>query len=243
MKFRNVFFTGYSFIWIVIGCFLSFYFIYLKPIKLDKFLQYWSMKALKNCGISVTLTGEKNIPHQGNILLFNHTSLLDILVLQAYLGSHISLRFGAKIELFRIPVFSSFMRKIGTLPITRGNAKKTQKIYLESISKVHSGKSIALSPEGGRSDTLNIREFKSGPFAFAIQAQAPLLPVLIYGNTGILPKKSLLLNLKSPQVKISILPALSTKGKDIKDRHELKEKIRKQFIEELQYLKTNSSLA
>ena len=202
------------------------------------------MKALKNCGISITLIGKENIPQQGCILLFNHTSLLDILVLQAYLGPHISLRFGAKIELFRIPVFSFFMRKIGTLPITRENAKKTQKVYLESISKIHSGRSIALSPEGGRSDTLDIKEFKSGPFVFAIQAQAPLLPVLIYGNIDILPKKGLLLNLKkSPQVKISILPAISTKGKDIKDRHELKEKIRNQFIEEIKDLKDNSSFA
>ena len=134
--------------------------------------------------------------------------------------------------------------KIGTLPITRENAKKTQKVYLESISKIHSGRSIALSPEGGRSDTLDIKEFKSGPFVFAIQAQAPLLPVLIYGNIDILPKKGLLLNLKkSPQVKISILPAISTKGKDIKDRHELKEKIRNQFIEEIKDLKDNSSFA
>ena len=230
---KNIFFTGYLFIWIVIGCFLSFYFIYLKPKKLDWFLQYWSIKALKNCGISVTLTGKENIPHQGSILLFNHTSLLDILVLQACVGSHISLRFGAKTELFRIPIFSSFMKKIGTLPITRGDAKKTQNVYLESISKVHGGQSIALAPEGGRSDGIEMKKFKSGPFAFAIQAQAPLLPIVIHGNKNILPKKSLLLNLKSPQIKISILPATSTKDKEMKDRHELKEKIRRQFIEEL----------
>ena len=233
MKLKNIFFTGYLLIWIMIGCCLSFWFIYFKPAKLDWFLQYWSMKALKNCGISITLKGKENIPHQGSILLFNHTSLLDILAIQASLGSHLSLLFGAKTELFRIPVFSSFMKKVGTLPITRGDAKKTQKVYLESISKIHSGKSIALSPEGGRSDSVNIRKFKSGPFAFAIQAQAPLLPIVIYGNINILPKKRLLLNLKSPHIKISILPATSTKGKDMKDRHELKEKIRKQFIEEL----------
>ena len=233
MRLRDGFFTGYLLIWIAIGCFLSFYFIYLKPKKLDWFLQYWSMKALRNCGISVTLKGKENIPPQGSIILFNHTSLLDILVLQAYLGSHLVLRFGAKTELFRIPVFSAFMKKIGTLPITRSNAKKTQKIYLESISKVHSGQSIALAPEGGRSDNTNIREFKSGPFAFAIQAQAPLLPIVIYGNRNILPKKHLFLNLTSPQVKISVLPAIETKGKNIKDRHELKEDIRKQFIKEL----------
>ena len=242
MKLKDLFFTGYLFIWIAIGCLLSFYFIYLKPTKLDGFLQYWSMKALKQCGISVTLTGIENIPHQGSILLFNHTSLLDILAIQASLGSHISLRFGAKTELFRIPIFSFFMRKVGTLPITRGNAKETQKVYLESISKVHGGKSIALAPEGGRSETTDMREFKSGPFAFAIQAQAPLLPIVIYGNINILPKKSLLLNLKSPYIKISILPAIPTKGKDMKDRHELKAKIRKQFIEELQGLKNNSKL-
>ena len=239
MKLRNIFFTGYLFIWIAIGCFLSFYFIYVKPTKLDWFLQYWSRKALKNCGISVTLIGKENIPpQQGSIILFNHTSLLDILVLQAYLGSHISLRFGAKTELFRIPIFSSFMKKIGTLPIARSNAKKTQKIYMESISKVHNGKSIALAPEGGRSDSREIKEFKSGPFAFAIQAQAPLLPIVIYGNRNILPKKSLLLNLKSPEVKVSILPSTSTKGKSMKDRHKLKAKTRKQFIEKIEQLKS-----
>ena len=238
MRLKNIFFTGYLLIWIVIGCLLSFYFIYFKPTKLDWFLQYWSMKALKNCGISVTVTGQENIPHQGSVLLFNHTSLLDILVLHAYLGSHIALRFGAKTELFRIPIFSAFMKKIGTLPITRGNAKKTHKIYLESISKIHSGKSIALAPEGGRSDSREIKEFKSGPFAFAIQAQAPLLPTAIYGNRNILPKKSLLLNLKSPEVKISILPPTFTKDKSMKDRHELKNKIRNQFIEKIKQLKS-----
>lgn len=228
----------YLLIWIGFGCLLAFWFIYMRPSQLDWFLQYWSMKGLNNCGISVKLIGQCHLPDQSGVILFNHTSLLDILVLQATLGSYIPIRFGAKMELFHIPIFASFMEKIGTLPITRstytsGAAQKTRQVYQNAVSRIYNGENFALSPEGGRFDGVGMGRFKSGPFMLAIQAQAPIVPVVIRGHKDILPRKNFFLNLKSPNVKISILPAVSTKGLDVKDRHSLKDKVRKLFIKEL----------
>ena len=238
MWLKNIFLTVYLLIWIGFGCLLAFWFIYTRPSKLDWFLQYWSLKGLKSCGISVKLMGQCHLPDQGSVILFNHTSLLDILVLQATLGSCLPIRFGAKRELFHIPIFAFFMWKIGTLPITRSTytsraAQKTRQVYQNAISRIHRGENFVLSPEGGRFDGVGIGQFKSGPFMLAIQAQAPVVPVVIRGHKDILPRKNFFLNLKSSDVKVSILPAVSTKGLDVKDRHSLKDKVQELFIEEL----------
>jgi 1-acyl-sn-glycerol-3-phosphate acyltransferase len=45
-------------------------------------------------------------------------------------------------------------------------------------------------PEGTRSDDLSVMPFKKGPFALAMKASVPIVPVAIEGSGRLMPKNS-----------------------------------------------------
>ena len=191
----------------------------------------WSRVLVKIFGIKATIRGENNLPDGGCVFVFNHQSLLDIPVLAAFVKK--PFRFGAKQELFKIPVFGFAMKKIGMLPIYRSNKHKALKLYSNSVDKIRSGKSYMLAPEGTRSISGDLMKFKSGPFILAIEAQAPLVPVIIKGVGKILAGKKIFANLKDTNIEIDILPSYSTRGLSKEHRHQVRENIRDKFLDVL----------
>lgn len=150
-----------------------------------------------------------------------------------------SIRFGAKKELFMIPIFGHAMRMVGVLKINRGDrshAISTLKKANERITE--SGASFILAAEGTRQSHNALGEFKSGPFVLAIDSQCPLVPVVIYGAYDVMPKKDLFFRLeKKHKVYIEILPPVSTKNYQFEDRQELKKLVRNQMSEAFDRLK------
>ncbi|MBT4760675.1 MAG: 1-acyl-sn-glycerol-3-phosphate acyltransferase [Bdellovibrionaceae bacterium] len=191
----------------------------------DSVIRQWATLLLWSLNIKILTEGAEHISDKGAVLLFNHSSLFDIPAV--VLGVNKSVRFGAKSELFRIPFFGSAMKNLGVLKITRGNREKVLKVYAESIPSFQKGHSFILAPEGGRRDGLTIHPFKSGPFILAIKAQAPLLPVLIFNVNSVLPRKKLMpmWGNWSTEVRIKILPSISTVGLSQDDRKTLQESV------------------
>lgn len=215
-------------VWTGLCSFLCLWTVYIDTSKQDSFLKMWSGVLIKIFGLKVEVSGEQHIPNGGCVFLFNHKSLLDIPVLSFFIKK--SFRFGAKAELFKIPVFGFSMKRIGMLPIYRSNKKKVLNLYSQSTDKIQSGMSYMLAPESTRSDSEKLISFKSGPFILAIEAQAPLVGVVIHGMRKILPRRGMIANLRDPNIKIEILPAYSTSGLTKKDRKRVKEDIRKMFL-------------
>jgi 1-acyl-sn-glycerol-3-phosphate acyltransferase len=159
----------------------------------NSIVQFWAHYTLKMFGVEVLEFGKKNLPKTGCLFLFNHTSFFDVFVMHAKLRG---VRFGAKIELFKIPIFGKTMLKIGVLPIARDQRAEVIRVYEKAQERAKNGEQFALSPEGGRSsDSQHLRPFKSGPFIFAIRAQIPIVPVVIKGASEVLPKGHWLPNL------------------------------------------------
>ncbi len=156
--------------------------------------ELWAKSVLWLVGVAVEVRGQEHVPQGGKgfLLLFNHTSLLDIPVLFGNFPR--SFRFGAKIELFRVPLFGAAMRACGILPIDRNNRSQVMQVYEQAITRVDAGECFALAPEGTRQDAQTLGRFKRGPFEFALNAQMNVLPVVIAGVPRILPKQSLLAN-------------------------------------------------
>ena len=191
----------------------------------------WANVLVKGFGIKAKIRGSDNLPDYGVVFVFNHTSLLDIPVLFSFIKK--PFRFGAKEELFKIPVFGYSMKKIGMLPIFRSNKKKTLGMYKEIILSFKHAKSYMLAPEGTRSSDGKLKQFKSGPFILAIDAKAPIVPVVIRGTDKILAKGKVFANLKNTLVEIDILPAVSTDEYSIDERVELREKVRGLFLKSI----------
>lgn len=155
----------------------------------------WSRPLLWVMGVRVDIRGYENGAREGKgfLILFNHTSLLDILVLYGYMPR--PFRFGAKIELFKVPFFGKAMEACGVLPIDRGNRTQVMRVYESAIARINNGECFALAPEGTRQDSTELGKFKRGPFEFAINAQMDVVPVIIMGILNVLPKHSIWINI------------------------------------------------
>ena len=75
--------------------------------------------------------------------------------------------------------------------LTRDNRKSAFESYKEAAKEVTAGKNVVVFPEGTRGHDYSLRPFKKGPFVLAIAAQAPVVPVLVYGAREVMPKGSL----------------------------------------------------
>lgn len=193
----------------------------------DWIIWTWARLTCWSFSIDIEVEGLENLHPHGVLFLFNHTSHFDIVVFHAAITK--STRFGAKIELFKIPIFGQSMKASGVLPITRSERDRVLKLYEESIERVHKGESFILAAEGTRHEGPGVGEkFKSGPFIFAINGQFPIQPVVIKGTHQILPRWRWLPawgRWHNP-VRVQVLPAVSTAGYQVDDRERLKETVR-----------------
>ncbi len=210
----------------------------------DWVLVTWGRLALRIYNVKLLVEGTENIPANGCLFVFNHSSDFDILAIVA--GIEKSARFGAKIELFSIPFFGAAMRIMGVLPITRSERGKVLKLYDESIARVLKGESFFLAAEGTRQPTAGVGEkFKSGPFIFAINGQFPLVPVVLYGVRDCLAKGDFIACTQHWQytIRLRILPPISTLGLTEDDRGRLKADVREMMVKAYQELEQSVIIA
>ncbi|AFY01508.1 lysophospholipid acyltransferase family protein [Bdellovibrio bacteriovorus] len=192
----------------------------------DHIVEFWTRNCCRMFNVKVEVKGLENRPDGGFLYVFNHTSFFDIFAMNGWLGSF---RFGAKIELFSIPVFGAGMRRAGILPIARNRRDEVFKVYQAAEARIKAGERFALAPEGTRQKTETLGSFKSGPFIFAISAKAPIVPVIVKGAAAIMSKGQLVPNwgVWSRTITLEVLPPVSTEGYTIEDRPILQEKVRK----------------
>lgn len=195
-----------------------------RPLE-DRIVEFWTQNACRIFGVRVEVHGLENRPAGGFLYVFNHTSFFDIFAMNGYLGSF---RFGAKIELFNIPVFGPAMRRAGILPIARDRKDEVFKVYKISEARIKAGERFALAPEGTRQNEEKLGRFKTGPFIFAINAQAPIVPVVVKGAAAILPKGHIIPNwgVWSRTINLYILPAVDVREYTIERRPELQDRVR-----------------
>jgi 1-acyl-sn-glycerol-3-phosphate acyltransferase len=126
-------------------------------------------------------------PARGYVYMFNHQSHLDIPVLYATLPSP-TIRFVAKTELFRIPVWGPALRAAEFVEVDRGDRSQAVGALGRAAELVRDGVSIAIAPEGSRSRDGRIGRLKKGGFHLAIETGAAIVPVAIRGTIDILPR-------------------------------------------------------
>lgn len=183
-------------------------------------LNFWGHVTCNLFRVKINVHGRENLPKGGGLVLFNHQSLLDIVILQTITGR---IKFGAKIELFKVPFFGPAMRLSGMLPIARDNIQDVIRVYKEAESRAARGELFALAPEGTRQKQDQLGLFKSGPFIFAINAKLPIHPIVIRGVQPILKKGSLLPNYDvwSRSVDVHILPPVMATDYTVEQKVEL----------------------
>lgn len=179
----------------------------------------WARSLLRAAGVRVHVEGvEHLVPGRAQILVANHQSLFDIWALMAVLPA--SLRFVAKAELARIPVFASAMRAAGHVFIDRGKASTAGEMIRAAGERMRrDGLTLVLFPEGTRSSDGELGRFLRGSFALAIETQAHLVPAAIDGGREVMPRGAR--RIEPGPMRIRMAPAVALAGKTSADRDAL----------------------
>ena len=142
-------------------------------------------KLLKMAGVTVEVRGYENIPQDRPVLYVgNHRSYFDILV--GYTTVPGLMGFVAKKEMEKIPCLAHWMRFINCLFLDRKNIKAGLATMNEGTQLLKDGFSIAIFPEGTRSQDEDPHEFKEGSLRPALKAKVPVIPMAISGTADIL---------------------------------------------------------
>lgn len=183
-------------------------------------IRFWSNLALSLFSVRLEVEGVQNVPQGSCLFLFNHMSFYDIFSMLAALDDF---RFGAKIELYRIPFFSTAMKHAGVLPIARDDRDKVIEVYQQAQERVNQGERFALAPEGTRQQEYKLGSFKSGPFIFALQTKTPIVPVIITGAYEVMKPGQWIPNIDCQEryIRILILQPIPVESYQLDRRHEL----------------------
>lgn len=187
----------------------------------------WARDILSAAGTPVLAQGLEHVP-RGQPVLYasNHSSMFDIWAMFATLPG--SVRFVAKRELFKIPLLGGAMRAAGHIPIDRAARKKAFEAYDEAARTIQRGSSAVVFPEGTRSRTGELLPFKNAPFALAIAAQVPVVPVYVHHTFEILPKGAW--RLKPRPIRLLVGPPIPTTGLGPDDRERLRDDVRAAIV-------------
>lgn len=153
----------------------------------------WSKIVLLIFNVKVKVKGIENILRQKNyIYISNHASAMDIPALICAIPDQI--RFLAKQELGRIPLWGWLLKYGGYILIDRRNPKRAIKSVQKAIEKIKSGVSVLVFAEGTRSVNGELLPFKRGGFMLAIKSNTPIVPVTILNSYQIMRKHKLEIN-------------------------------------------------
>lgn len=180
----------------------------------------WCRLILLTSGARVHVEGLEHLRPGGSyVLACNHQSNFDVWALAGALP--LTLRFVAKKELLRIPIFGQALALSPHIVIDRANPQEAIARINRAVERFPStGIGIVFFAEGTRSADGRVQPFKKGAATLALQAQIPLLPVSISGTRQLLPKKTGLIR-PGGRITIALGPPIETRGLGTADREAL----------------------
>lgn len=174
----------------------------------DEVLYDWLNPMVDMAGVNFVATGVEKIPRNEPIIYTpNHAGAFDIpaIVLTAPKPPI----FMAKKELGQIPVLKNWMDAVDCVFVDRSNKSSAHSSLQQAIDAVKDGRSIVVFPEGTRSKTGELGEFRGGAMKIAMETGAKVVPVLIEGTRDRLEQTG---NVTAGTVYVTYLDPVETKG-------------------------------
>lgn len=121
------------------------------------------------------IVGAENIPDGAAMICANHTSNIDPFFIAFAFGIKRHMHMIAKAELFRIPVISAILRKLGMISVDRETTDVAT--IRATLSYLKKGEKVAIFPEGTRVTEKHSATPKIGAIKLAEHAGAAIIPV------------------------------------------------------------------
>jgi 1-acyl-sn-glycerol-3-phosphate acyltransferase len=176
--------------------------MYLFKSKNRTIRKAWGKIQMKLLGINLEIEGE--VDNQANMIVMNHQSLLDIIMLEYLHPKNIS--WVAKKEIANLPWFGHILKVPDMIIVERENKASLVKLLKDSKEKYDQDRPIAIFPEGTRTDGKKLRKFKAGAKMIAQKYNFKVQPIVIVGTRDILDSHNF--TQKSGTVKIIYLPTI-----------------------------------
>ena len=141
-------------------------------------------------GVEATVRGTHLVPQHQCIVVANHASYIDGVILNAYLPPRFS--FVIKGEMGKVPVAGFLLRRIGSQFVERFDTSGSARDARRLLKVAESGESLAFFPEGTFQAEPGLDRFRAGAFAAAINSELPVVPVVISGSRALLPAATIL---------------------------------------------------
>jgi 1-acyl-sn-glycerol-3-phosphate acyltransferase len=202
----------------------------------DAIKTYWlkSFSAIVN--LYIVKKGE--LPEQGALLVSNHISWLDIIVIGQYLPAY----FVAKSDILNWPVIGYLARQGGTIFIRRGDKKHILATAEKMVWLLKQNSNIIAFPEGTTTCGNEVLNFHASLFQPALLTQSPVQPIAIQyrgiareqapfvGDDAFVPHLIKMLRLNKIEVHLTFLPLINSSGKN---RHSMSHEAREIILEQL----------
>jgi WS/DGAT/MGAT family acyltransferase len=180
-------------------------------------------------GVHLDVEGAEHLATRPAVLLFNHQSQLDVLVLAKLLrGGFTGV---AKKELASTPGFGWMFRFADVAFVDRTDSAQAREALRPAVERLHEGISLVIAPEGTRSATPSLGPFKKGAFHVAMQAGVPLVPIVIRNAGELMWRGSTAVQPGTVQVRV--LPPVPTEGWTVEELDQRIAEVRESYRETL----------
>jgi 1-acyl-sn-glycerol-3-phosphate acyltransferase len=136
------------------------------------------------CGLPLRVHGRENLPSGPCVLVANHASYMDGIVLAATLPRSFS--FVAKQELRARLIPRVYLTRLGAKFVERYDLQRGMEDARRLVQAAQAGHALAFFPEGTFERMPGLTPFHMGAFVAAAEAGVPILPVAIRGTRSIL---------------------------------------------------------
>ena len=133
-----------------------------------------------------TLESHGKVPeNQTFVIMANHVSFLDVFAIPSVFTGKFSAVAASKN--FKIPIYATFLKKLRVISIDRSNRKQSIEGIKKAEALLKEGYHIVILPEGTRTRSGDLGEFKKGGFHLAVNTKASILPIITKGLFDIKP--------------------------------------------------------
>jgi 1-acyl-sn-glycerol-3-phosphate acyltransferase len=201
--------------------------VFLKPRVVARLTGVpWARTLARLIPMRVRVEGREHLdPRRSYVLVSNHQSQSDVLVLYGWLG--VDFKWVMKRELRRVPGIGVACDRLGHIFIDRSDHAAAVATLAAAREKIVDGTSVIFFPEGTRSRNGQLLPFKRGAFRMALDLGLPILPLTVAGTRDVLPAGTS--DLLPGSVRLVIHPPVEVAGLEAGDCATLCEQVRDQI--------------
>ena len=177
-------------------------------------------------GIRPQINGLGNLPNGSCVVVANHASYVDGVLLKGFLPARFS--FVIKGEMRNIPVAHFLIRRSGARFVERFKSSESARDARQIVKAARDGESLGFFPEGTFLEEPGVGRFRAGAFMAAIKGGMPVVPIAIFGTRHLLGSGQFLP--RPAPVRFDILPPILPDDPAFENHHTLAEAARQRIL-------------